>query len=243
MIIKDWSKESAYWFYCVCGCVYQTNPLKRLWGADYVQSYKDQKRLKERFELFIRITMGFVEEIAYGRRFLDVGSTVPDLMDKMKERGWIPEGIDLNKTDFAIEGDFETYDFKDKKYDLINFGNILHCFNDPVGAINKAFRLLEPNGVIIANTPDAELQYLYPHPMEWGHWNCQNHRVYFSRRQLVKTFETAGFEIIANWRNTSDRLFSFNEAYIIAQKPLHYLERSGDKKEAVYGKNDKSGTA
>lgn len=223
--ITDWSNKKTNWFLCYCGSIFQ-NELsdKDIYNEEYIKKFNEQKGLNARIEYLERLYLPLTEELTYGRRFLDVGFTVPLFIERLKKRGWVSNGIDLLPNNGYITGNFEDYDFQIQRYDLIRLNDVLSCFNDVVGAIRKAYKLLAPNGILILNTPDTEAIYLLKHPMEFGHWGKQ-HRVYFSYRQLIKTLEKTGLKIVVSWLNMTERLFSTNETHILAQKPDIELNR------------------
>lgn len=234
--ITDWSNVKTDWFLCYCGSIFQNGLSdKGCYDEKYVKGFKEQKQLEARMEWLECLYLPLIEEMTYGRRFLDVGFTVPLFIERLKKRGWLSDGIDLLPNNGYITGNFEDYDFKIQRYDLIRLNDVLSCFNDPVGAIRKVYKLLMPNGFLMLNTPDAEAIYLLRHPMEFGHWGRQ-HRVYISRRQLTKILKENKFDIILSWLNMADRLFSTNEVHILAQKPMVILDREEEKQD---GKVDK----
>mgnify|MGYP001581960636 CR=1 FL=1 len=231
--ITDWRKEKLDWFLCYCGSIFREGLARTdIYNDEYIKQYKEQKQLNTRIEYLERLYLSLIEELTYGRRFLDVGFTVPLFLERLKNRGWLTQGIDLLPNNGYITGDFATYDFGIQRYELIRFNDVLSCFNDPVGAIRKAYKLLAPTGILMLNTPDAKAIYLLQHPIEFGHWGSQ-HRVFINQCQLRKILKETGFEIVLSWLNMAERLFSTNEIHILAQKPEIRKEREieGDKKD------------
>jgi hypothetical protein len=164
----------------------------------------------------------FIEEIAYGRKFLDVGFCLDYNIKQMRERGWLSTGIDLFKNDYHA-GDFLTYDWGKEKFDLIKMSGYLQCVNDPVSHIKRAFELLNNSGVLFVTTPDTDMirEGMFP---DWGHWNAKECRQHINIDILTDMLRKCGedlaskFEIKLVNRDYSKRFPSWNTVHVIAQK-------------------------
>ena len=219
------------WFQCRCGCFFhcERRDTGKIWCKEYRDKLanavkRDVKRYPQRVDYLIRMYMHLIEELTYGRQFLDVGFTIPSFIDKMKERGWISTGIDLIPNDY-LTGDFITYDFGINRFSFILMNDVLQCFDDPIAALQKAYNLLIPTGVLLVLTPDTEILPMLHHPSEFGHFGPVVHRCLFSRRQLIKSVEKIGFDRIMDWQNIGYRLFTSNEIHLMLQKNVYNLER------------------
>jgi ubiquinone/menaquinone biosynthesis C-methylase UbiE len=172
--------------------------------------------LRERFEYVMRCYLPMVEEMTFGRRFLDVGFGLDFHLKNLTERGWVVEGIDLIENDF-ITGDFERHDFKDQTFDFIFMGRVLECFEDPLKAVYKARELLNENGVLMVISPDAEL--IYSGGMwDFGNWNFKEVGMIFSERQIKKVMDQMGFNVVMSRKDRGKRFVGWNMFHLIAQK-------------------------
>lgn len=174
------------------------------------EKFKDVKGYNNRVEHFFRLYLPLIEEVTYGRQALVIGNNIPGFKDKLKERGWITQNINGQN--------FNQHDFNVKRYYLITFNSILEGIDNPVYALKKAHKLLYPSGLILITTGDTEILKLLNHPGEWGRWDAERYRVFFSRTQLVKVLNKIGFETILNRLNMDERLIETHEMHLIAQK-------------------------
>lgn len=223
MEIKEDDGKSTFWISCLCGCVFHTAPrgnLLELWPDGYKEVFQKSRWLAERYDLLVRMYVPMIEELTNGRKFLDIGFTMPAMINRMTERGWIGDGIDLNKNDF-LTGDFADFVFGMRKYDFILMNDILQCFDMPVLALRKAQKLLNPNGILLIMTPDTEAMMLIDNPSEFGQFRFRPNRVLWSKRQLEKTLTQMGMELLVSRRSLSGRLFSPFSMHIIAQKDAY----------------------
>ena len=216
--IIDNNKKSGVWYSCRCGAWYQLkNVDRKVFNEEYKKKYEGIKCLSDRLEYLRKIYVPFIEEMTYGRKFLDVGFVIPSHIEALKERGWIATGIDL-MDNLYIKADFELYDFKINKYDFIFMGSVLESFDNPVEAINKAYKLLNSSGVMLITTACTDFMYLSGFK-KFGHWNTAEHHIYMSRRVLEETLRVAGFDILAMKENYSQRFVTWHDLHCIAQKP------------------------
>ena len=204
------------WMWCVCGCIFHKNGVKReVFNEDYKKQISEFKMVEDRYKLISRTYAPIVEELTYGRKFLDVGFTLPYLIEDMKERGWVSEGIDLIKNDY-ITGDFEEHKFTEK-YDFIFMGHVSASFNNPLKALYKAHEMLKPSGVLMVMGIDAEAVWLSG-MSAFGHWQSKEKWLFFSERQFIKVIERLGYEVILRKKNFVKRWLAWNTYHVICQK-------------------------
>ena len=117
--ITDTFGMETIWYLCKCGCFVnnEKHVNKNFYTSLYRDVYNSLKEVKGRIHYFMDRYINLIEELTYGRKFLDVGFTETHYMDYMADRGWLVDGIDLMENKY-ITGDFETHDFKYKRYDL-----------------------------------------------------------------------------------------------------------------------------
>jgi len=216
-------KDAALWFFCSCGIAFQKEPpKKKLKDQKYIDAHY---KLKE-FDLVghhaARQYSPLIEELTYGRKMLDVGFAVPNNMDYLKERGWITFGIENNvdtvETDRIFKDDYETTEkLYQKTYDLVWMGFVLQQFRNPIGALQRAYDILQDDGVLLITTPDID--FLYNKTGEsFPHWKKGENYIMWSERALCRELEKIGFNIIMKRRNYYQRFGYVYDVHIIAQK-------------------------
>jgi 2-polyprenyl-3-methyl-5-hydroxy-6-metoxy-1,4-benzoquinol methylase len=229
--------ERSVWYSCQCGVIFQDQlPKHDMYNAKYIANLAEAKQAKERYEYLVRCYGHLIEEITFGRMMLEVGYAVPYLLNAFKERGWLTWAIDINPTltgqGNIYKGDFINYDFTisgesikqatgedkiERKFDLIWMGHVLEHFADPRAALDRAFNLLDPKGVLFIATPDID--FIYKNTVQgWPHFKGREHYIMWSERALCRELERLGFNIIMKRRNYSAKFMSWYDLHIICQK-------------------------
>jgi SAM-dependent methyltransferase len=204
------------WKYCGCGTCYSAPVDKSFFTPEYQSEFKKQKAIQRSMEYSVKVYAPLIEEMIYGRKFLDIGFCADYRIQAMKARGWVSTGIDLIDNDY-IKGDFETFDFGNLTFDLLWMGNVLECFDNPLNALLKAWDLLRPRGILYLSAADTE-QIFYLGHQSWGKWHSKEHYIYFAERKLKDELKRMGFDIVLSWKVFSRRFPSWNDTHIIAQK-------------------------
>ena len=108
-------KEKTDWYRCQCGIIFQDKfPGYSAFNSEYLKRYDTE--MTANAEHTARIYAPVVEDMTYGRMFLDVGYGTNYVMDFFKKRGWLTWGIDINEgikqvSGNQYKGDFSYYDF------------------------------------------------------------------------------------------------------------------------------------
>lgn len=208
--------EPTDWYVCMCRSMFhEVKRDKKYFGKMYLKRWKSRSDMKERFEYQQRMYIPLIEELTFGRKFLDVGFTLPYAIDFLKERGWITLGIDLVPNDY-IKGDFETVNIPET-FDYINMGHCLESFDNPIRAINKAYSMLNQNGVLMITHPNPEMIFEIG-LQSFGHWESKQSHVFISKDKLEDIALRAGFQIVTSYRNISQRFVMHNDLHLLLQK-------------------------
>ena len=215
--------DSGLWYFCSCGIIFNSEiPKREPKDEKYIKKYEEFKEYKYVAQQPGRVYAPIIEELTMGRKMLDVGFCVPNNMKFFGERGWIPFGIENNKsvkgTDRIInESSEKTENLYKNTYDLIWMSHVLEKFKDPLSAMYKAREILQNNGVIYIATPDIDALYREPSG-KWTHWDKKENNVLWNERSLTRELERIGFKVIMSRRNYFSRFGFYNDIHIIAQK-------------------------
>lgn len=204
------------WGRCVCGTIFHETYLdKHFFGNLYLRKWKSYADMEERFEYVQRIYLPLIEEMTFGRKFLDVGFTLPYTLEYLKARGWITVGIDLVPNDYIV-GDFETFPIPER-FDYINMGHCVESFHNPVEALRKAYDLLSNGGLLLITHPNPEMIFEVG-LSKFNHWDYKQSRIFIQKDKLEDIAKRIGFDVILSHRNISQRFIMNNDLHLLLQR-------------------------
>jgi len=210
------------WFKCACGVIFQDSfPEGFQPNKDYLDGYLSSKEFPDRSIHTQRTYINLLEELTYGRKWLDVGYCYERPMNWLRERGWICWGIESNRhaieDEYHLKGNFETFDFKEKEFDVIWMGHVFEHFRDPKYALAKAYALTPEDGVVFISTPDVDFIH-QTSPVRFAHWKHKEHYILWNKEAIKREAEKAGFQVIMCRSNFSERFMSWWDLHLILQK-------------------------
>ncbi|MBN2777434.1 MAG: class I SAM-dependent methyltransferase [Bacteroidales bacterium] len=139
-------------------------------------------------------------------KLLELGSAHGDFLYKMTQRGWETYGIEISveavelalmKNNLKIfNGTFEDFE-TDKKFDVICMYQTLEHVKDPKYVIEKAFRLLNKNGILVIEVPNVKAFDLrISKKRKWLSYDLPRHLSHFSPSFLKKRLLENSFTIL-----------------------------------------------
>ena len=135
---------------------------------------------------------------------LDVGCGMGLVLERFREHGWTPYGVDVSpyaaehtRKELGIDvftGTVDQVDLPPGSVDLITMLLTVEHLPDPKGVIQELHRLLKSGGVLVIGTHDIE--GLWPRLVgpRWRHYEMPEHVHLFSRRTLTRMLTEVGFE-------------------------------------------------
>lgn len=146
-----------------------------------------------------------VKKFTKGNRLLEIGTGAGELTSVAKELLFDIIGIEirhiyaknvstrLNIPVYSIDFmNFET----DNLFDVIILGDVLEHVLNPIDMLEKAYNLLDKEGVIWISTPNFESAFTYIMKDKDPMWRVCEHLNYFSYKSLKNVLEKIGFRII-----------------------------------------------
>lgn len=146
-----------------------------------------------------------IKKFTKGNRLLEIGTGAGELTSVAKELLFDITGIEirpvyakkvserLNIPMYSIDFmDFETDDL----FDIIILGDVLEHISSPSKMLEKAYNLLNKEGVIWISTPNFESAFSYIMKDKDPMWRVCEHLNYFSCISLKKTLEKTGFKTV-----------------------------------------------
>lgn len=138
-----------------------------------------------------------------GRRLLDVGSGLGDLLCAARDDGWTVCGLEQNEWAIAESerivpgatrcGMLADADWPAESFDLITCLDVLEHLRDPPESLRQIFHWLRPGGALVITTVDADSWSARLSGWRWVHIH-RDHLWYFNRQTLVRLLSAAGFQ-------------------------------------------------
>lgn len=138
------------------------------------------------------------------RKYLEIGIGNGEMLAVALEMGYDVSAIEICKSDCetissALDVDIKWADFldyeTDEKYDVIIMGDVLEHVLEPIKALEKAYNMLNDNGVLWLSTPNFESATIRMRKFTDAMWNQNNHFTYFSYNGLKPFLDKIGFTV------------------------------------------------
>lgn len=148
---------------------------------------------------------------ARGKRVLEIGCGLGDLLLDLQAKGFTGEGIEISPTAAkeaqkrgvtVHQGAFEEIAdgaLKDERFDTILFINVLEQMHDAPAIIARAAALLAPGGIVIVRSGNDfnPLQLALRDRLEKPeYWVVEDHVYYFDFASLGRVMQSAGLTVV-----------------------------------------------
>lgn len=139
------------------------------------------------------------------RVFVDVGCATGMLLEWAKMNGWSEQGVEVCRP--AAEygrrqrgvnifiGALKDARLQDESVDVVHCSHLIEHLNDPAEFVREVGRILKPDGVFIATTPNIDGFQARLFKTEWRSL-IADHLFLFSTRTLRRLLESNGFRVV-----------------------------------------------
>ena len=155
-----------------------------------------------------RMMRGLLPRRAVPLRVLDLACFEGDLLDDFHAEGWRTFGCD--PSDRAVEAarakghqvwlggieDALRVIPAEERFDLVILAHTLEHATEPLAALQRAARLLEPDGLILISTPNLDSAQIDRYGPTWAHWHPPFHRFVFSAKALAGLAAASGLRCL-----------------------------------------------
>lgn len=155
-----------------------------------------------------RMIRGLLPRRTGALRVLDLACFEGDLLDGFHADGWRTFGCD--PSDRAVEAarakghqiwlggveDALRVIPAEERFDLILLAHTLEHTTEPLAALQRAARLLEPDGLILISTPNLDSAQIDLYGPTWAHWHPPFHRFVFSAKSLGRLAAASGLRCL-----------------------------------------------
>ncbi|MFH1664872.1 MAG: class I SAM-dependent methyltransferase [Candidatus Omnitrophota bacterium] len=132
-------------------------------------SYADVETYRYRAQEISSPKIDFVSELikAPGRRWLDIGSGIGDVVYNLRSRGFHARGLELSEESIRFSKEMFGVDLENKgisdvlkeegpgSFDVVSYFGVLEHMADPLKQVGYASELLSPGGLLVLEVPNA----------------------------------------------------------------------------------------
>jgi 2-polyprenyl-3-methyl-5-hydroxy-6-metoxy-1,4-benzoquinol methylase len=134
------------------------------------------------------------------QRVLEIGAGTGALAQRLKERGFVVDGVELSsrardeaRRRFGLEFRPQVSDFADDAYDLVVALETIEHFCDPWRTLEQWSEVVRPSGHVFVTTPNLHGLAARVRGSEWCEALKDCHLVLFGSRGLASAFKQSGF--------------------------------------------------
>lgn len=141
-----------------------------------------------------------------GGRALDVGCGAGQYLSWLRELGWEVQGVEADEKTARLageklgleilSGDFETIPLQENRFDVVTLWHSLEHMRDPLGTLQKVFRILREGGKVLIGIPSAVSLEARLFRSSWWGWEVPRHFYHFSPNTVSAVLKNAGFREI-----------------------------------------------
>jgi 2-polyprenyl-3-methyl-5-hydroxy-6-metoxy-1,4-benzoquinol methylase len=187
------------------------------YGRDYYtggndKGYSDYVGNRDARKAHFRSLLPDIRRYLRGERIkaLDIGCAAGFFLEVAQEAGWRAKGIEISTymSEYArqslgldvLTGRLEELDLPERAFDLVTMWDVIEHLSDPFSALQRARRLLAPDGLIAIATGDISGATARIYGRRWSLLAPPGHLFYFSRRTLFAMLRQTGFEPLS-WKS------------------------------------------
>jgi SAM-dependent methyltransferase len=150
--------------------------------------------------------LGWDAAARQGRRLLDLGTGLGDLLVEAQARGYETAGVEYSASSVARanarlgglvvrEGTVETAGLEDGVFDVCMLSDVIEHTRDPMRVLDHVWRALKPGGAIFVATPSLDSWSARLLRDRWMEFKAE-HLFFFDSATLESALARAGFEQI-----------------------------------------------
>lgn len=201
-----------------CGLVYVTprldqRTIRALYDDDYFttgngarRGYRDYLADREYYVRTFRRRMRQLERHAgSGRQLLDVGCAAGFFLEVCRDSGWDVCGVDpaacmvqyaQSKLGLPVFcGTLRARCFRPGSFDVVTLWDVLEHMPDPRRELLEVNRVLQPGGLLVAETQDIGSWVPKVMGKRWIHYGNDLHLFHFTPRSLTRLLQETGFRV------------------------------------------------
>ena len=149
---------------------------------------------------------GWTPQTRHGRRLLEIGSGLGDMLIEARERGYDVTGVEYAQAsvdranlrlgqDIVVRGTVESASLGEGSFDVCVFADVIEHTRDPLAVVTRAWELLKPGGTLFVAIPSLDSWSARLMRQRWMEFKAE-HLFYFDGTTLESLLVRAGFEAV-----------------------------------------------
>lgn len=144
-----------------------------------------------------------VQAFSQRGRLLDVGCADGRFLHVARGAGWKVQGVEVAEASAAyasetygldvFSGELREANLPDQYFDVVTFWHVLEHLQDPLGELHEAYRVLKPDGLLVADVPNIASWQASFFGANWRALDVPRHLYHFSPDSLKAMLARAGF--------------------------------------------------
>jgi SAM-dependent methyltransferase len=209
-------------------------------GDEYSDYLADREVLRKNFQLRLKTLEPHLTP-HHPHRLLEIGSAYGFFLELVRDR-FDAVGIDITAdgTRYAkealgldvVHGDFLTYDFGDRRFNVVCLWDTIEHLRDPHLYMEKVSRHTKPGALLAITTGDAESLVARTKKAKWRLIHPPTHLHYFSRTSLGRLLNRCSFDVISSrhcgfYRSVDNIAYNILVLRKKRERLYHLLKRCG----------------
>ena len=139
-------------------------------------------------------------------RLLDVGCGHGEFLARMRDLGWEGMGVEpdpaavrVAQDHYNVEtlcGTVQEVELPSDHFDAVTLSHVIEHLPDPVATLRECARVLKPDGILVATTPNLRSLGRFCLGADWYAWHIPRHMLMFGPRSIRPLAEQAGLTVV-----------------------------------------------
>jgi len=180
----------------------------------------------------------FLERFRREGRLLDVGCGLGLFLLALDPARWERYGLEVMPAahqeaarrlgaDRIVTAELTAAEFPPEHFDVVTFWDALEHLPDPVRALNAAFRLLRPGGLVLLRLPNFAGYAARRFRQDWYELAIPYHSYHFTPATLTRALEATGFRVRVLERSTGRENYHALKHSVLNRMTRLYGPRGG----------------
>lgn len=171
--------------------------LEKLYTEDYYKgtsnyTYIDERET-EKYNAYVwNARIHNIKKFVQKGNFLDIGSSFGGFLNRAREFGFSPYGVEISKyaSDYCtkrdipvFQGNFLNSQFDENFFDVITMIEVIEHLESPKLVFEKLYRILKPNGLLVIQTANFDGKQAKQEAENY-HYYLPGHLYYYSESNL-----------------------------------------------------------